>query len=156
MEDQSARALVVLRNGSPSEKGVRFMDQVIAKQAIWNTLHVMATTFALGGKLFVGALRKGALYLGVNFFGVLLCLCFSASALQMRLREQREFYDAGDSIAFITFCGPILLICALFNLVLFLKASWSIYRYMDFRQFVALGLIILLWAAARECTRLSG
>ena len=93
--------------------------------------------------------------MGVNFFGVVLCLCFSVSALQLRLREQREFYDAGDGIAFITFCGPILLICAFFNLVLFLKASWSIYRHMDFQQLVAFGLIILLWAVALECTSLS-
>ena len=84
----------------------------------------------------------------INIAGVLLVLYFSYQVVTFAKLEERNYYDAGDSIGFFANTWAIFLCCLLVNGVFAVKATIDIFLLRSFHALYVLGAVVILWVLA--------
>jgi hypothetical protein len=106
----------------------------------------VAQLFSLGGKT---RMKTSTIIFSVaNLIGLLLCVMFVGSIVQLAKMEQRDYYDASDSFTFLGTAGPILVVCFIFDTILGIKALVDIIRRRDYQASLALGAVAVVWVAS--------
>jgi hypothetical protein len=87
------------------------------------------------------------IYFFLNFMALLLYFVLVAGIAQQARSEQRDYYDASDSFAYLGTAGPVLAVCLLINALWGIKALTDIFRRKGFYALVAGVFVAGLWAA---------
>jgi hypothetical protein len=83
----------------------------------------------------------------VNVPGIVLFLYF-ASWVWAPPGQEGLYYDAGDSIAWGLLAFPFLAICAIINFIMSRSVLIHLFYYLDWRPFVLLLVIAVVWFSA--------
>lgn len=95
-----------------------------------------------------------AIYLLVNLVGALLIFGFSHSIVQLAKQEERDYYDSVDGITFFCRAFPVFFFCCMINAGWGIKALIEAFKCRDHRALIALGIVLVIWAAAIFAIRL--
>jgi hypothetical protein len=86
------------------------------------------------------------IYMAANLVGVFLYLMFVVNTGNFAKMEQRHYYDFGDSLNFILFAWPVLLLCLLINVLWGIKAMIDIFRRNAYHALVVGVVVAAIWA----------
>jgi hypothetical protein len=88
------------------------------------------------------------IFSAANLIGLLLCVLLVGSIVHLAKMEQRDYYDASDSFTFLGNAGPVLLVCFILDTLWGIKALVDIIRRRDYQASLALGAVVVVWAAS--------
>jgi len=94
------------------------------------------------------------IFSAANLIGLFLILLSVAGICHLARMEQRDYYDAGDSIGFLVIAAPVLLVCLLLNVAWGIKALVDIFRHRSYQALVALGTVLAVWLVSYLVVRL--
>ena len=88
-----------------------------------------------------------------NVLAMLWLLVFVLHAKSMALAEERDAYDFGDSIGFLLYVGPAILLCAISDIIWAATALLAVVRRRGFREAVACAGVLALWVVVLFAAR---
>jgi site-specific recombinase len=84
-------------------------------------------------------------FLGLNVLTMLWFLGFVLQARSLALAEERDAYDVGDSLAFLLYVAPALLLCVIADMIWAGIALLAAVRRRGFQQAVACAIVLATW-----------
>lgn len=111
----------------------------------------MPEKFALGGKRRMKI--STIIFSVINFIGVIFYVSVVCGIVHQAKMEQRDYYDAGDSISFLANAGPVLLACFILNVSWGIKGLVDIVWRRNYQALLALTGVAVMWVGFFEIMR---
>lgn len=89
----------------------------------------------------------------INLLGAIWLLGFVASARDLAIAEERDFYDFGDSADFLVMVAPVLMLCFVVNVVCAGSTLVALARRRGIRSAIVCAIVLALWPAVFAATK---
>ena len=90
--------------------------------------------------------KSKLIFIVTNLVGMIYIFLFYVSTANFAEMEQRDYYDFGDSLSFIIYALPVLLVCFVVNACWGIKALIGIFRRRDYRGSAPFAVVVSAWA----------